>query len=87
MNIPSGQISLSRDQQEFILRLAEQTGMPWESVVRQALAAFEQSISVSSSKPESVYEAMVRTGLLGSITDAPADLSTNPAYMDGFGEQ
>jgi hypothetical protein len=87
MNIPSGQISLSRDQQEFILRLAEQTGMPWESVVRQALAAFEQSISASSSKPESVYEAMVRTGLLGSITDAPADLSTNPAYMDGFGEQ
>jgi antitoxin component of RelBE/YafQ-DinJ toxin-antitoxin module len=27
-----------------------------------------------------------RLGILGSAKDLPADLSTNPAYMEGFGE-
>jgi hypothetical protein len=32
-----------------------------------------------------VQTALVRLGLLGCIADAPADLSTNPQHMAGFG--
>lgn len=31
-------------------------------------------------------EAMRRGGLLGRLRRAPADLSTNPEYMSGFGD-
>jgi hypothetical protein len=34
---------------------------------------------------ETVYDKMVRLGLLGCVDDAPPDLRTNPAYMEGFG--
>ncbi len=33
-----------------------------------------------------VHEALVATGLLGCVSDGPSDLSTNPKYMEGFGE-
>lgn len=32
------------------------------------------------------HDALVATGLLGSVHNAPADLSANPKYMAGFGE-
>lgn len=32
------------------------------------------------------YDALVATGLLGCVTGGPPDLSTNPKYMEGFGE-
>jgi Protein of unknown function DUF104 len=33
-----------------------------------------------------VHEALVATGLLGCAAGGPPDLSTNPKYMEGFGE-
>lgn len=35
--------------------------------------------------PRSLYDALKARGLIGCITDAPPDLSTNPKYMEGFG--
>ena len=35
--------------------------------------------------PRSFYEAMKEAGAIGCVTDAPADLSTNPVHMEGFG--
>jgi hypothetical protein len=37
-------------------------------------------------KEESAYDAFERAGLIGCIKDGPSDLSTNPKYMEGFGE-
>ena len=34
----------------------------------------------------SALDGFKERGLLGSITDAPADWSTNPKYMEGFGQ-
>jgi len=34
----------------------------------------------------SVYDSMSRRGLVGKLTSAPADLSTNPIHMEGFGK-
>jgi predicted DNA-binding antitoxin AbrB/MazE fold protein len=33
-----------------------------------------------------LYEILDEVGLVGSIEDAPPDLSTNPKYMEGFGK-
>ncbi len=34
---------------------------------------------------ESCYNLARRLGILGSVKGLPADLSTNPAHMEGFG--
>jgi hypothetical protein len=33
-----------------------------------------------------MYDAMAERGLIGFMKDAPPDLSTNPKYMEGFGQ-
>lgn len=35
---------------------------------------------------ETCFELANRLGILGVIDDAPEDLSTNPEYLQGFGE-
>jgi len=32
-----------------------------------------------------LFESMSKAGLIGCVKDAPSDLSTNPRYMEGFG--
>ena len=33
-----------------------------------------------------LYDALEKRGIIGSITDGPSDLSTNPKHMQGFGK-
>ena len=35
---------------------------------------------------KSLYDALSELGLIGTIVDGPGDLSTNPEYMKGFGQ-
>ncbi len=35
---------------------------------------------------ESLYDSLQRRGLIGCIEGDPTDLSTNPKYMEGFGQ-
>lgn len=35
----------------------------------------------------SLHDALVVTGLLGAIQGGPPELSTNPSFMEGFGEE
>jgi len=86
MSISPDQIALTPDQQQHLARLAEQSGKPWSEVLEEALASFEHGAHRPSGNGETVYEVMLRLGLLGAVKDAPPDLSTNPDYMDGFGE-
>lgn len=37
------------------------------------------------SKPETAYDLANQLGILGSVPDAPPDLSTNPRYLEGLG--
>ena len=39
-----------------------------------------------SNGDRSLYDAFDERGQIGSITDAPPDLSTNPKHMEGFGQ-
>jgi hypothetical protein len=82
----SERIHLTNEQQERLARLAAQTGKPWDEVFGEALQTLEQQSRPANGAPqETVHAAMVRLGLLGCVQDAPADLSTNPRYMEGFG--
>ena len=39
-----------------------------------------------TSKKKTPYDALLESGLIGSASGAPPDLSTNKEYMKGFGE-
>ena len=62
---------LSPDEREELLDKLEQ---------RQATA------TNGDGKQRSALDGFKERGLLGSIKDAPPDWSTNPKYMEGFGQ-
>jgi hypothetical protein len=81
-------MQLTMKQRETLARLAAQSGRPWEEVLEEALTTLQrQAKSASGAATESVHAALARLGLIGCLTDAPADLSTNPQYMEGFGNR
>jgi metal-responsive CopG/Arc/MetJ family transcriptional regulator len=60
---------------------ARAEGVSPSEVVRAALREhFKAKMS-----GESCLDIAHRIGVVGIYTDAPADLSTNPAHMEGFG--
>jgi hypothetical protein len=87
MSISPEQISLTPDQRQHLARLAQQSGKPWHAVLEEALSSFEHVALSKTENGETVYEALLRLGLLGSVSDGPGDLSTNPNYMEGFGQR
>ena len=42
---------------------------------------------VAANAPRNAYDAAQALGLIGLVTDAPADLSTNKAHFEGFGAE
>lgn len=80
-------IALDASQQAELHQLAEQTGKPWPVVFAEALAGYRQhEASVSNGETtESFVDAASRLGLIGCLEGGPPDLSSNPAYMEGFG--
>ena len=85
MSIP---MQLTPKQRETLARLAAQFGRPWEEVLEEALTSLQrQAKSPNGAATETVQANLVRLGLLGCVADAPADLSTNPKHMEGFGSR
>jgi metal-responsive CopG/Arc/MetJ family transcriptional regulator len=60
---------------------AREKGVSPSEIVRQVL---EEHIRQRTPR-ESCYDLAKRLGIIGVYKDAPPDLSTNPAYMEGFG--
>lgn len=88
MATDSSQIQLSESERKELAELAERTGKPWGQVLAEALAEYRRQASqpkLGGAPAGSVYDALKRSGLLGRLTGGPADLSTNPTYMEGFG--
>jgi hypothetical protein len=81
-------MQLTPKQRETLAKLAAKSGRPWEDVLEEALTSLQpQAKSASGVATETVQAALLRLGLLGCVTDAPADLSANPKYMEGFGSR
>ncbi len=62
---------------------AREAGVRPSEIVRQAL---EEHLKRRSPSPN-CRDLAERLGVLGSAKGLPADLSTNPAYMEGFGRE
>ncbi|MFO0898388.1 MAG: hypothetical protein U0836_13270 [Pirellulales bacterium] len=60
--------------------LARRKGTTKAALVRSVLEAYCRG----EAEP-SAFELAQRVGIIGLIKDAPADLSTNPRYLEGFG--
>ena len=60
---------------------AREKGVRPSDIVRRAL---EQHMRSRTSSPN-CRELAERIGLIGSVKGLPADLSTNPDHMEGFG--
>ncbi len=71
---------------------ARESGRPLGEIladlVHKALAEDNGGASDSDEgePEESFYDAAKRLGFIGCIEGGPSDMSTNPKYMEGFGE-
>jgi metal-responsive CopG/Arc/MetJ family transcriptional regulator len=61
---------------------AREQGVRPSEIVRQVL---ERHIRERTPRPNA-RELAERLGIIGCAKDLPPDLSTNPIYMEGFGE-
>jgi hypothetical protein len=89
MAIESYDVSLSPDVWKLLNGLSSNMGKPPAEVVADALRQYEsgeQKHECGNGHPNSVYESLQEGGFLGCIEGGPADLSTNPRYMQGFAE-
>ena len=76
---------MTLEQQERLAGLADLTGKPWQELLDAAISSLEPPAPPTNGQ-ETVYDAMVRLGLLGCLKGGPPDLSTNLKYMEGFGK-
>ena len=60
---------------------AREKGVRPSEIVRQAL---EEHVRRRTPR-ESAYDLAKRLGIIGAAKGLPADLSTNPEHMEGFG--
>jgi hypothetical protein len=76
-------VRLDRSLRAKIRKQARAAGKKESEVIREALEREFQT------KPPSktCYQLGMELGLFGCVDNAPADLSTNPRHMEGFGEK
>jgi hypothetical protein len=83
------QVHLSSEEWKLLTELSSSTGKRPEQVLSEALRRYEPQKSsqmTSENGQKSVYDSLAESGFIGCIQGGPADLSTNPTYMEGFGE-
>jgi hypothetical protein len=85
MSVDPKTISLTDAQRRALAELSDKSGKPWPEVFTEALSAYRPSRR-ESQNGESFGAAAERLGYVGCV-EGPADLSTNPAYLEGFGKR
>ena len=70
-----------------VLRPLEPLDLPDKQVVSIAIEKLDEERSaVTDATEPTLYEILDAAGLVGCIDGLPADLSTNPEHMEGFGK-
>lgn len=85
MSVDPKTIALTESQKRALAELSDKTGKPWTDVFSEALSDYRPKTETNG-RSESFSAAASRLGLVGCI-EGPADLSVNPASMEGFGER
>ena len=80
--------ALSTEQRLHLEQISAATGKSPTEVLDQLLRQFPVTTSTAdrSSGRHTLYEAFADDGSIGLINDGPVDVSTNPKYMEGFGQ-
>jgi hypothetical protein len=87
MTINPQEIRLTSEQQEQLARIAEQSGQPWQELLARVIGTLPgQRSDGPGNQKKSAYDLLSEAGLIGCIEGGPADVSSNPKYMEGFGE-
>ena len=83
-------VRLDDESRERLSEYVRESGQSESDFVREAirkhLKEAKRVRQPRKSKPESFYDVLVREGILGGGKGMPRDLSTNPKYMEGFGQ-
>jgi metal-responsive CopG/Arc/MetJ family transcriptional regulator len=77
-------IKLSAELDRELTALAKEQGSTRAKVLRAALKAFAKQNGNGAKRAKQTVGALA-ADIIGSVMDAPADLSTNPKYMPDFG--
>lgn len=78
-------ISLKAGYEHGVFRLLEP--VRFEEHQQVTVTIIEKPEISTANKNESCYDIALRTGIIGMIEEAPIDLSRNPKYYEGFGNQ
>ncbi len=76
---------MSTNPYDDILKLAERLSPEEQRKLAAELSRRSAAKTGGSTEVKSLFRALNERGLIGSLTDAPADLATNPEHMEGFG--
>jgi hypothetical protein len=79
-------LDLTPEQISLLSELTLKTHKSPQEVVEDALRKYSIEVHSDDSSCTTLYDRLVKDGLVGSVDDCPSDLSTNPQYMEGFGE-
>jgi len=85
MSVDPKTISLTDAQRKALAELSNKSGKPWPEVFTEALSTYRPRKDTNGKNGKSFADAANRLGLVGCV-EGPADLSTNPAHMEGFGQ-
>ncbi len=90
MSTDPTQYPLTPDQLEKLHALSERVGKTESEILDDLLAnarihPLASLVTEGHHSSESLRDRLAREGILGSFS-GPGDLSTNPKYMEGFGE-
>jgi hypothetical protein len=70
-----------------LARLAEQSGQPWQELLARVIGTLPGQRNGPGDQGKSAYDLLNEAGLIGCIEGGPTDASSNPKYMEGFGER
>jgi len=82
-------VRLTAEQLRLLGEWSARTGKPPQELLAEALGEFHPTANpqVANGKHgETLSQRLSRKGMLGCLSGGPADLSTNPDHMEGFGE-
>ena len=79
-------LDLTPEQVSLLSELTLKTHKSPQEVVEDALRQYSIEVRGDNSTGLSLYDRLAQDGLVGSVEGGPTDLSTNPKYMEGFGE-